>query len=76
MSGFRGRLYGMTVRGHINGMSFSSRHHGVLLAIISLLVLILAKNEEQILALERRTNVPLLGRLTEDVSSQRTAVLG
>ena len=26
MSGFRGRLYGMTVRGHINGMSFSSRH--------------------------------------------------
>jgi len=28
----------------------------VILAIISLLVLILAKNEEQILALERRTN--------------------
>jgi len=35
----------------------------VVLAIISVLVLILAKNEEQILALERRTNVLGLVRL-------------
>jgi len=55
------------------GDDIASRHPGMLLAIISLLVLILAKNEELILALKRRTNVPFLGRLTEDVSSQRSA---